>query len=139
MTTFLRTENILGCTHRYHSLGEGGAPAAIDITVPPGAGAPPHTHEHEDETFYGLEGEVTLLMEGLDAPVVLRAGDYVFAPRGKWHAFQNQGASTARMLVTVLPGANLVAMFSELAQVAMPPDPAVVGAITARYGVVLRG
>src|SRR5213080_3433626 len=57
----------------------------IEVDDPRGSGPPLHLHHNEDETFYVLEGEVTMVVgkERID----LAAGDYLFAPRGIAHAY----------------------------------------------------
>jgi quercetin dioxygenase-like cupin family protein len=78
----------------------GGAFAQIETDDPRGSGPPLHLHHKQDETFYILEGEVTLVVgeERLD----LSAGDYCYAPRGVPHAYVVR-SERARMLVTVSP------------------------------------
>jgi quercetin dioxygenase-like cupin family protein len=78
----------------------GGAFAQIETDDPRGSGPPLHMHHNEDETFFVLEGEVTLVVGGerLD----LATGDYCFAPRDVPHAYVVR-SERARMLVTVTP------------------------------------
>jgi quercetin dioxygenase-like cupin family protein len=68
---------------------------------PRGSGPPLHLHHNEDETFYVLEGEVTILV-GEDL-IDLSAGDYLFAPREVAHAYVVR-SERARMLGTLCPG-----------------------------------
>ncbi len=84
----------------------GGALGLIDAIVPPGGGPPPHIHTREDEFFYILEGEITFYVESAAAaaPLIARAGTFLFAPRNQKHRFRNETAAPARMLVGVLPG-----------------------------------
>ncbi len=42
----------------------GGQSVTLIQTSPPGGGPPPHQHEHEDETFYVLEGDYEILKDG---------------------------------------------------------------------------
>jgi len=79
----------------------GHAFSQIETDDPRGSGPPLHLHHNEDETFYVLEGEVTILVG--DVRIDLMAGDYVFAPRGIAHAYVVR-AERARMLVTASPG-----------------------------------
>jgi Cupin domain len=53
--------------------------------VPPGGGPPPHSHLHEDETFYVLEGDFEFLREGEWHP--LAVGETVFGGRRSIHTF----------------------------------------------------
>lgn len=52
----------------------------------PGMEPPPHTHAHEDETYYLLEGELSFTVGGDQ----FRAGpgEFVFLPRGVRHEFK---------------------------------------------------
>lgn len=86
----------------------------IESEVPPGSGVPPHTHTHEDEVFYVLEGEIVFEGADLTAPLRLGAGGFFFAPRGRLHAFRNEGEVMARKLVLVMPGTGLEKMFREI-------------------------
>jgi mannose-6-phosphate isomerase-like protein (cupin superfamily) len=47
---------------------------------------PLHVHHQEDETFYVLEGELTLFVE--DEQVTLSRGQAVLAPRGIPHVYR---------------------------------------------------
>src|SRR5215472_7594107 len=42
----------------------GGAFFVAEMTVPPGGGPPPHVHHREDESFYVLEGSLTVHVGG---------------------------------------------------------------------------
>ena len=75
--------------------------AQVEMNDPRGTATPVHLHHNEDETFYVVEGEVTLFIgnERID----LSAGDYAFAPRGIPHASIAR-SEHARTLVTMSPG-----------------------------------
>jgi quercetin dioxygenase-like cupin family protein len=67
-------------------------------------GAPPlHVHHNEDETFYILEGQVTVFVG--DERLDLEAGDFCLGPRGVPHAYLVR-SERARMLVTVSPSGS---------------------------------
>jgi quercetin dioxygenase-like cupin family protein len=68
---------------------------------PRGTATALHVHRNEDETFYVLDGEVTVQIG--DQRIDLAAGDYAFAPRDVPHAYAVRSES-ARMLVTLCPG-----------------------------------
>jgi quercetin dioxygenase-like cupin family protein len=78
----------------------GNAFSQIETDDPRGTGPPLHLHHNEDETFYVLEGEVTVLVgeERFD----LEAGDFLFGPRDIAHAYVVR-SERARMLVTASP------------------------------------
>ena len=136
--------NILGALHVYQALAAetGGGLTLFENFLQPGTGAPPHTHAHEDESFYILEGEVTFEIEGRNLPLKLGPGSFVFAPRGGRHAFRNEGNTAARMLVLVLPGTGLEQMFTAFDKAVARsggamPAPAEIVAIAARNDVVI--
>lgn len=98
----------------------------------PGVAVPLHVHTNEDEVWYVVEGEV-LFTVGNDRRVA-KAGTTVFGPRGIPHATMVVGESPAKVILTVLPG-NLEAMFRELSELGIAPQPNVVVGICARYGI----
>jgi quercetin dioxygenase-like cupin family protein len=77
----------------------GGAFAAFEVTLPNGASPPLHSHP-QDESFYILDGEVTVWVE--DEPRHCRTGAMAFAPGGTPHSFRVE-SDTARMLVLSTP------------------------------------
>ena len=79
----------------------GGNFALIEIRVLPGGGPPPHLHRNEDETFYILEGELQLWVDGRTLNAA--AGACVFAPRGIPHRFTNATQTPTRFLVIASP------------------------------------
>jgi quercetin dioxygenase-like cupin family protein len=110
-----------------------GAYFAMEAIVPPGGGPPPHIHRHEDETFYILEGECSLLLG--DDWIVAGAGDFVNVPRGTVHRFQNRGADEMRMILTFTP-AGIEKFFEETLERTLDPSaqiPDNVDEVAARY------
>ena len=105
-------------------------------TVPPMTGPPLHQHQHEDELFYVIEGEVTFQIDG--SRTVAKAGTTLFAPRLTVHAFQNFTQSTARMLITLVPG-RLDRMFVEASALKGENVAAQFGPIGAKYGLEVKG
>jgi quercetin dioxygenase-like cupin family protein len=79
----------------------GGAFSLVHAIVPPGGGPPFHTHSREDETFYILEGEITVFRDGRE--FVGGPGTAVHLERGVEHRFQNCSDKPARMLIHVAP------------------------------------
>src|SRR3569833_4597714 len=65
------TLNVLGVTQIYKVTGAetGGSLSFWEAVIPPGAGAPPHTHSREHEAFYVLRGEILIEREGAPAPL----------------------------------------------------------------------
>lgn len=90
----------------------GGHMALIEVTEPPGAEAPLHTHHKEDEGFWVLDGSVTFEVGGekFEAGV----GDFAFGPRSIPHRY-TVGPEGCRLLFILTPGGfeNLVRLMSE--------------------------
>ena len=97
----------------------GGRFAQVETDDPRGTATPMHVHHNEDETFYVLEGEVTLLVGG--ERIDLGAGEYAFAPRDTAHAYVVR-SERARMLTTLSP-AGLEELFVELGEVVTGREP----------------
>jgi quercetin dioxygenase-like cupin family protein len=95
-----------------------------EAMVGPGGGPPLHVHSREDEGFYVLEGEMTFRVD--DKTIRATAGTFVNLPPGVRHAFKNESATVARMLLLVAP-AGLEQMFFETAvpvtDFSAPPKP----------------
>ena len=87
----------------------GGAFSMGEVSVPPGGGPPPHIH-HREETFYVLEG--TLTVQAGEKTVHASPGDCVYLPRGIAHSFKNTGNVDAK-LIAVLTPAGLEKFFEE--------------------------
>src|SRR5215210_6923732 len=79
--------------------------------------APMHTHQHEDEYTYVLEGEVGVQVR--EEVRVARPGELVFKPRHVPHAFWNAGDVPARALEIISP-AGFERYFAEIAAL-LPP------------------
>jgi quercetin dioxygenase-like cupin family protein len=115
----------------------GGNFALVEHPIEPRAlAAPMHTHTHEDEYTYVLEGEIGVQVG--DEVRVARPGDLVFKPRGVPHAFWNAGEEPARALEIISP-AGFERYFAELAPLFPPahpgpPDERALGEVMARYG-----
>ena len=118
-----------------------GAYSVHDNTIPPGSPGPrPHLHRHHEETFYVLEGELTVRIGSrkIEAP----AGSFVVVPRGVVHQPSNPGPEPTRVLLVFSP-AGMDQFFEEAAKgrvpLAGPPptDPVVLERLetfTEKYG-----
>ena len=117
-----------------------GAYSVHDNIIPPGSPGPrPHLHRHHEETFYVLEGELTVRIgpRKINAP----AGSFVVVPRGVVHQPSNPGAQSTRVLLVFSP-AGMDRFFEEAAEGRMPlaavtSDPVVLErleAFTEKYG-----
>jgi len=80
-----------------------GAFSQIEVDDPRGSAPPLHVHHNEDETFYILEGQVTMFVG--DDRIDLEAGDYCFGARGIPHSYLVR-SDRARMLVTISPSGS---------------------------------
>ena len=69
----------------------------------PGGGPPPHLHANDDEGFYVLEGQLTVLSH--DKLIVANAGEFVWAPKGVTHCFKCTSDLPVKFLVIVTPSA----------------------------------
>ncbi|MHA6287234.1 cupin domain-containing protein [Maricaulis sp. CAU 1757] len=117
--------------------------AFYEFRVPPqSAGAPPHTHTHEDEFFYVVSGTVSFL----NGEEVVAGGPGTFAAmtRGHAHAFWNAGEDEAVMLVGVSAGEFETFFDAVAAEVAAAPPAgpeemgALVGRLAAERGIEIR-
>jgi mannose-6-phosphate isomerase-like protein (cupin superfamily) len=75
----------------------GGTFGVIEQVIPPGFASPWHLHHNEDESFYVIDGKVTVTVA--DRSVTLSAGDFAFGPRGIPHGFRVEGTKPARVLL----------------------------------------
>ena len=111
--------------------------ALVEHPIGPRAlAAPMHTHRHEDEYTYVLEGEIGVQIG--EEVRVARPGDLVFKPRGVPHAFWNATDTLARALEIISP-AGFERYFAELAPLFPPAnlgplDEEAVGAVRDKYG-----
>ncbi len=109
----------------------------FELKVPPGAHVPPpHSHTHNEECVYVLEGVLRYTVD--DETRDLRPGEWMSTPRGAVHHFSNPGAETARALVMMTPdiGEQYFRDVGALAAAGGPPDRAELMAVMARYGLV---
>src|SRR3712207_2541952 len=79
----------------------GGAYTLLEVRADPGARTAAHRHEHEDQAILVLEGELTVLVDGVATP--LGAGGQAFLPRGVPHR-TDAGPDGARFLCICVPG-----------------------------------
>jgi mannose-6-phosphate isomerase-like protein (cupin superfamily) len=105
-----------------------GAYSVHDNTIPPGSPGPrPHIHRRHEETFYVLEGELTVRVGS--RKIVALAGSFVVVPRGVVHQPSNPRPQPTRVLIIFSP-AGMERFFEEAAEermplAAVPEDPAI--------------
>jgi quercetin dioxygenase-like cupin family protein len=95
--------------------------ALIEAVSRKGNAPPPHIHHREDETFYVLEGEITVSVG--DRTFKATSGTMVFLPRGVVHSFAIK-SERLRMLILATP-AGLEGWFKQFSVAApamtLPP------------------
>jgi Cupin domain len=94
---------------------------------------PPHTHTHEDEFSYVLEGEIGARVG--DQEILATPGSYIIKPRGVPHTFWNAGTKPARILEIISP-AGFEKYFLEMSEALRSdgsPDAEKIGEIASRY------
>ena len=104
-----------------------GSIAVFELTVP-GAQrllAPPHSHDHYEETIYGIDGVLTWTVDGRQIEV--GPGQALCIPRGAVHRFDNRGSRDVKALCVITPAAIGPQYFRDSAEVINaaaggPPD-----------------
>jgi quercetin dioxygenase-like cupin family protein len=94
-----------------------GSVAAFEMTVP-GAQrlpAPAHSHDHYEETIYGIDGVLTWTVGGKQIDV--GPGQALCIPRGAVHRFDNNGVQDVKALCVITPAAIGPQYFREAAEV----------------------
>ncbi len=116
-----------------------GTVAVFEVLIPAGQRliAPAHSHDHYEETVYGVEGVLTWTVDG--KPVDVGPGQALCIPRGSVHRFDNNGTEDAKTLTIVTPAAIGPQFFRECAEVINaavggPPDRAKMAEIMYRHG-----
>lgn len=94
---------------------EEGAYSLLHLTAPPHFETPYHVHRDEDEAFYILDGEVTVIRDG--ETIVAGPGSYIFLPRGVPHGFKSSSDKDSHVLIHAIPGGKVgfVAMMLAMA------------------------
>jgi len=116
-----------------------GSVAAFELLVPAAQPlpAPAHSHDHYEETIYGIDGVLTWTVGG--KPIEVGPAHALCIPRGAVHRFDNHGAMDAKALCVITPAAIGPAYFREIAAVMTaaaggPPDRAKMVEIMRRHG-----
>jgi quercetin dioxygenase-like cupin family protein len=117
----------------------GGSVAAFELTVPAGQRltAPAHSHDHYEETIYGIQGVSTWTVDG--QAVDVGPGQALCIQRGAVHRFDNNGRDDVTALCVITPAAIGPEYFREVAEAMRaaaggPPDRARMGEIMRRHG-----
>ena len=119
-----------------------GSVAVFELTVPgvQRLAVPAHSHDHYEETIYGLEGAITWTVDG--KPIEVGPGQALCIPRGAVHRFDNNGSQDAKSLCVISPAVLGPEYFRESAEVVNataggPPDRAKMAEIMRRYGLTM--
>ena len=80
------------------------------------SGPSPHFHRTMSESFFVLDGTISLY-DGTGWRNAT-AGDFLFVPAGGVHGFRNESGEPASMLILFTPGAPREAYFEGLARIA---------------------
>ncbi|TGB13386.1 cupin domain-containing protein [Streptomyces sp. MZ04] len=132
----------------------GSSVSIFEVIVPPGFDVGAHVHDHAQEFFYVLEGELDLLCfeptertsdswhnwQSPKGDRVIRAaeGGCMFVPSGIPHAFRNATDKPVKMLFQSLPSPEHEDYFEEIAEIwsrGTAVDPEAVEAMRKRYDV----
>ncbi|MGH9585432.1 MAG: cupin domain-containing protein, partial [Acidobacteriaceae bacterium] len=116
-----------------------GTIAAFEVVVPANQRlmGPAHSHDHYEESIYGLQGVLTWTVD--NKPIEVGPGQALCIPRGAVHRFDNNGQQEAKMLCMATPAAIGPQFFREAAEVINaagggPPDRVRMMEIMRRYG-----
>lgn len=116
-----------------------GSIAAFHILVPAAQrlAAPAHSHDHYEETIYGVEAVLTWTVNGKKIDV--GPGQALCIPRSAVHRFDNNGNCNVKALCVISPAAIGPQYFRESAEVINaaaggPPDREKLVAIMLRHG-----
>ena|SRR5215469_7560588 len=114
-----------------------GGTGVFELTVPPASNVPPpHSHSKNDECVYVLEGILRYSVDG--ATRDLRAGEWMFSPKGSVHHFSNPSEEMTRVLSILSPdiGAQYFRDVGAVINAGGPPDRVRLLAIMSNYGLV---
>jgi quercetin dioxygenase-like cupin family protein len=116
-----------------------GSVAVFELTVPSAQrlAAPAHSHDHYEETIYGIQGVLTWTVDGKRIDV--GPGQALCIPRGAIHRFDNNGSQDVKALCAITPAAIGPQYFREAAEVMKaaadgPPDRVKMAEIMRRHG-----
>jgi len=122
----------------------GGSFALLEMCGRRGDMPPLHVHERDDETFYVIDGELSLFVRGQQ--LILGAGQAALAPRAVPHAYRVESEEARWLLVTTPAGFESFvrevaepAPADELPPAERPQDPAVLAQAAAKVGIEILG
>jgi quercetin dioxygenase-like cupin family protein len=117
----------------------GGSVAVFELVVKgmKGLPGPAHSHDHCEETIYGIDESMSWTVDG--KPIEVGPGQALCIPRGAIHRFDNNGSRDAKALCVITPAEMGPRYFREVAEVlnaaaGVPPDRAKMMEIMRRHG-----
>jgi mannose-6-phosphate isomerase-like protein (cupin superfamily) len=133
------------CVVKATTESTGGAFSIVHQIAAPGHATPYHLHHVEDEAVYVVDGECTIICDGVKTAV--GAGGYMFLPRGIPHGIRVSGSVPAAMLILAMPGSGFVRMMQEMAEAALErvlpkptqPDLEKLSRLCAKYQIDILG
>ena len=121
-----------------------GALAVVESVGRCGSMPPLHVHHNDEETFYVIEGAVSLFVGA--EHIVLRGGQAALAPRDVPHTYRVESDEAHWLVITTPAGFDGfvravadVAPAEELPPAGRPVDPAAMADAAARFGIELLG
>jgi quercetin dioxygenase-like cupin family protein len=116
-----------------------GSVATFELTVLAGKRlmAPAHSHDHYEETIYGIDGVLTWTVNGV--AIEVGPGQALCIARGAVHRFDNPGSVDAKALCVITPAAIGPQYFRDVLDVVKavgggPPDRARMMEVMRRHG-----
>ena len=122
----------------------GGSFALLEMCGGRGDMPPLHVHERDDETFYVIDGELSLFVGGQQ--LLLGAGQAALAPRAVPHCYRVESEEARWLLITTPAGLDSFvrevaepAPADELPPAGRPQDPALLAQAAAKAGIEILG
>jgi quercetin dioxygenase-like cupin family protein len=119
--------------------------SVVEHIVPPGSASPWHVHQTEDESFYVVDGQISVKVEG-QTRISLGAGGFAFGPMAVPHGFRVESEVPARILL-ITNGPEFADFIREASDQVdttrlperSPADAARLKAAAARHGIAILG
>lgn len=129
----------LGTTYKVLSESVCGSSAVVEHTLEAKSiGAPMHKHTYEDEISCVLEGELSVIQNGIEQTA--GPGEYIIKPRGIFHTFWNATNKRIRFIEIISPG-NFEYYFAEIEPFlanGQPPQIDKLAAAAKKYGLEMN-
>jgi quercetin dioxygenase-like cupin family protein len=87
--------------------------------APPGSRSVPHVHHHFMESFYIIDGALSVTVD--DELIEALPGTFIGVPKGAVHGWKNESQNNARVLIIFTPSQER-AYFDELDALTKSPD-----------------